>query len=134
MLSRKRANLRANALLQPARAERERAAARSTRFLVFLFPQLSTCEPSKRWSAVVKAREHAMTRKHVRIVQLAVVVSGVAWLGGLATGWEHSSVLLWIMLVVVLAEQLAAHVQTRVELRAMAHSPTALDHDGSASG
>ena len=134
MLSKKLADLRANAVLQPARDERERAAARRTRFLVVLFPRLSKYEPSRRWSALATARERAMSRKHVRIAQLAVLVPGVAWLGALATGWERSSLLLWIMLVGVIVGQLVEHLQTRVELRAIVNSRTMPNHDGNAGG
>lgn len=128
MLSKKQADLRANALLQIAREQRERGAARSTRFLVLLFPQLSRYEPSKRWSVVLTARQRAMSRKHVRIAQLAVLVPAAAWFGALITGWERSSLLLWIALLAAFVGQLAEHLQTRVELRAMANSRTA-QHD-----
>jgi hypothetical protein len=128
VLSKKRADLRANALLQTAREERERGAARSTRFLVLLFPQLSRYEPSKRWSVVLTARQRAMSRKHVRIAQFAVLVPAAAWLGALTTGWERSSLLLWIALLAAAVGQLAEHLQTRVELRAMANFRTAPTH------
>lgn len=124
MLSKKRADLRANTLLQPAREERERAAARTTRFLVFVFPQLSVFEPSKRWSAVASARQHAKSRKHVLVTKLAVLAPGVAWVGALAAGWERSSWLLWIALIALLIGQLAEHLQTRQELRAMVSART----------
>ena len=134
MLSKKQADLRANTLLQPARAERERIAARRTRFLIVLFPPLSRYEPSKRWSAVKTARERAGTRRHVRIAQLAVLVPGVGWLGALVIGWEHASSLLWTALLAVIAGQIAEHLQTRVELREMVARRTAPDDDASASG
>jgi hypothetical protein len=124
VLSRKRAALRANALLQPAREERERAAARTTRLLVLLFPQLAAFEPSKRWSAIAAARRHAQSRRHVLAAQLAVLVPGLAWIGALAAGWEPSSWLLGMAGLALVAGQLAVHLQTRAELRAMVSART----------
>lgn len=124
LLSKKRADLRANTLLQPAREQRERAAARTTRFLVLVFPQLSAFEPSKRWSAIAAARRHAQSRRHVLVAQLAVLAPGIAWIGTVAAGWGRSSWLLGIAGLAIVVGQLAAHLQTRAELRAMANART----------
>jgi hypothetical protein len=124
VLSKKRADLRANALLQPAREERERAAARTTRLLVLVFPQLSAFEPSKRWSAIAVARRHAHSRRHVLVAQLAVLAPGLAWVAAVAAGWDRPSWLLWVASLTVVVGQLAVHLQTRAELRAMASART----------
>jgi hypothetical protein len=82
---------------------------------------------------VQTARVRAMGRKHVRMAQVAVLVPGVAWVGALATGWEHSSYLLWTALLAVIGRQVAEHFQTRVELRMMANSRTTPTDDVRAS-
>lgn len=119
MLSKKQADLRANALLKSAREERERAAMRSTRFLVFWFPALATCAASKRRSMLQAARARALSKKHVVILNSAVVLPAIGWLGALAVGWSGASSLLWIALCIVIGSQLVQHLQTRAELRAM---------------
>jgi hypothetical protein len=129
VLSKKQAALRANALLKSARGERESAAVRSTRFLVFLFPGLSTCAASKRRSFVQTARQRASRRKHVSIANYAVLVPGIAWMVALAAGWDGASSLLWIALSIMVVGQLLQHLQTRVELRVILDSQTSSIHD-----
>jgi hypothetical protein len=63
-----------------------------------------------------------------------VLVPGVAWVGALAIGWEHSSSLLWMALLAVIVSQVAEHLQTRLELRAMVTSRTVPDDEVSAGG
>ena len=129
MLSRKQATLRANELLKSAREERERGAVRSTRFLVFIFPELATFAASKRRSAVQAAREQAKKRKHVVVANVAMLVPGIAWVAVWAMDWRGSSALLGIALCTMIGARLVEHFQTRIELRRVLRSRTPPIHD-----
>lgn len=123
MLSRKRAELRANGLLKAARVEREHAAARGTRFLVFLYPALSGCAPSKRWSSVQRARERAGRKKHVAVANMAFLLPTIASIIAWVIESDALSVCLWIAVGTVNGAQILHFVQTRTELRAILESP-----------
>lgn len=129
MTSKKRAELQANALLKSARVERERAAVRGTRFLVFLYPALSGCRASERWSLVQAARARASRHKAVLAGMAAVIALGAAWSIAWAAGWARAEWLLWLMLALLVGTQVLQLLRTRAELRRMLANRTSTVHD-----
>lgn len=116
MISKKKAELEANALLKDARIERERKAERSTRLLLLLFPALSACAPSRRRGLVQEARRRAGRAPFAMTMAVATIVLTAAWLIALVADFGAADMLLWTALGTVVVGQLVQLAQTRLEL------------------
>jgi predicted amidohydrolase len=132
--SKKRAELHANELLKVAREERDSDAARRTRLLVILFPELSACAPARRRAVVQEARLRAKRDRLVLLSNLAVLLPGAALVAALLMDSKHSSSLVLVAAGTVVLGRYVAYVRTRRWLRSMLESRTHPMSDDSASG
>lgn len=109
----------ADAVLSPARAAREEAAARQTRTLVRLYPALKRVQPTRRRSMHVQAKAAAAGHWTSRLVQVLLAIAFIALV------WFDSSsqsaaarICGWLAAVLFLAWQLQWQFYVRKHLRA----------------
>jgi hypothetical protein len=124
MLSKKRADLQANELLKVAREERDSGAARGTRLLVLLFPELSACAPARRWSALVEARAEAQRERLVFLANLTAVVPVTALIAAALLDWEPRFPLVVALIAAIVLGRCVDYARTRSHLRSMLKSRT----------
>lgn len=132
VLSKRRADLHANELLKAAREERDSSAARGTRFLVALFPELSACAPARRWSVIWEARTQVKLQRFVLLTKLAVLVPGAALIAAVLMDWEGRFFLVLAFLGTIVLGQCVEYVGTRRQLRSMLRPRTRSLTDDSA--